>query len=202
MFSNAVQEKLCPWTGGITIMMQACLAFVPHKVLNTEIGVFRFHGKGFWKSTHAHAYMNITPTWSQRYWHKRILNFLMDMSKTKSFVFKKADGVLMAVFNILSTLIHVEKCLLPETRAFPSSKWTMCCLLYVLAQTPMGLAGMTSTDRCDQLVSKRAQWQPCCWPLMTRRKAPEDINQNSFWFLQDAVSSAGCIFTTPKFCMC
>lgn len=122
-------------------MMQTC--FCPHKVLNTEIWVFSFHSKGLRKGPCARAYMNTTHTWSQRYWHKKILNLLMDISKTKSFLFKKAGGVLMAVFNTLSTLIHVEKCLLPEMRAFPSNKWTMCCLLYVLAQNSMGLTGTT-----------------------------------------------------------
>lgn len=122
-------------------MMQAC--FCLHKVLNTEIWVFSFHSKGLRKGTRERAYMNTTHTWSQRYWHKKILKLLMDISKTKSFLFKKADGILMAVFNTLSTLNHVEKCLLPETRAFPSNKWAMYGLVYVLAQNPMGLTVTT-----------------------------------------------------------
>lgn len=145
--------------------------FCPHKVLITEIWVFRFHGcSSLWKSTRARVYMNTTNTWSQRYWHKKIPNLLMDMSKAKSFVFKKSWWCFNGSIQNTYTPIHVEKCLLPETRAFPSNKWTKCCLSYVLAQNCVGFTGMPSTDRCDQLVSEST--------VTTMRLTPNDTKQS------------------------
>lgn len=87
-------------------MMQVCLALVPTKCLS-ETQRYRCPVSTVMaceKADTCTCIYEYARTWTQRYWHKKILNLLLDVTKMKFFVFKKAGGVLMAGLNTLTSL--------------------------------------------------------------------------------------------------